>query len=78
MDMACLFLCDDLFLGFLAGEIARIDFRTTTLYTPDRIVFANFGYLAGRIAEGFVQPLTEMDLSRIAGEQAHGFLRRSA
>lgn len=67
-ELACLFLSNDPFLGFRAGEIVRVDLRTVTLHSKTRIAYGNYGYLAGLLASGILQPLSEPDVSRLAGQ----------
>ncbi len=67
-DLAYLFLRDDAFLGFRAGEVVRVNMRTVTMWSTDRIAFANYGYLAGLLGHEAIQPLSEPDVIRLAGQ----------
>lgn len=77
MDFAYLFIRDDAFLGFTAGEVVRANLRMATFSSGNRIVFANYGYLAGLLSGGLVIPLSDSDLTRLAGSRP-ALLRRTA
>lgn len=69
MGFAYLFICDDPFLGFSAGDVLRVNLTTATFASEDRIVHANYGYLADLLSSGAVVPLIITDVTRLAGRR---------
>ena len=55
-------LRDDEHLGIPAYELLTVDLRNSRMWTRDRILFANTGYLAGMLTDGSLLYLTPQQI----------------